>query len=335
MTKKVFDFFSSFGMMLAGLCLLFIFSVSFYKTTNISLPKSGARNWLGGDVEINVLPVSHPLVPLAKKDQKEFKDNLTAISALVVDDRTDTILWEKNSKEIRPLASITKLMSALVFLDLPMKWNTPTEITSDDDISSSHAVQAGDKLTANELWQVALVGSSNAAINALVRASGLSEEDFVNKMDIKAKNLRLNSLQFTDPTGLDSGNRGNAVDIIRLLKIALQQDKIYSALKVEEYNVRLAGQGKPRRVWSTNWLLIGWVPSEFKTGQIVGKTGYIGDSGYNFVVRLEEKEKKAVRVIILGASSNETRFTEARDLAAWAFENYLWPGDADYNELAE
>ncbi len=334
MQKKVFDFASSFGMMLAGICLLFVFSVSFHTTTNAKFPSSGARNWLGGDIEPRILPVSHPAVPLAKS-RDEFKDNLTAITAMVVDDRTDTVLWEKNSDEVRSLASITKLMSALVMLDLPMKWNTTTEITNDDDLGSSHAIQAGDKLTANELWQVALIGSSNSAINALVRVSGLSEADFVKRMNEKAQNLRLASLKFSDPTGLDSGNRGNAKDIIRLLKIALQQDKIYSTLQVGEYYAKPLNAAKQRRVWSTNWLLTGWIPNRFKPMQIVGKTGYIGDSGYNFVVRLEDKEKKAVRVLVLGAASNEARFSEARDLAEWAFENYLWPGDEGYDGLAE
>jgi len=335
MTKKVFDFLSSFGMMLIGVCLLFIFSVSFYKTTDAHLPKSGERSWFGGDIENHVLPVSHPAVPLAKEDKKDFYGNLTAESALVVDDRTDTVLFEKNSEEIRPLASITKLMSALVLLDLPIKWNTTTVITKDDDIGSSNAIKVGDKLTAIELWQVALVGSSNTAINALVRISGLSQEDFVQRMNAKAKSLRLNSLHFVEPTGLDSANRGNAKDIIRLLKVALQQDKIYSALQTGEYYIRSTNSIKSRRIWNTNWLLIGWIPSDFKTEQIVGKTGYIRDSGYNFVVRLEKKDKKAVRVLILGAASNEARFIEARDLAEWAFTNYVWPSGDGYEKLVE
>ena len=334
MTKKVFDFFSSFGMMLAGICLLFVGSVSFYHSADVKLPKSGERNWLGGDIEQHILPVSHPAVPLSR-GETDFNGKLTAVSALVIDDRTDTVLWEKNSGEIRSLASITKLMSALVLLDAPIKWATTTEITSEDDLDSSHAIQAGDKLTAEELWHLALVGSSNSAVNALVRISGWSEDEFVGKMNQKAKSLRLNSLIFSDPTGLSSGNRGNARDIVRLLKIALQQDKISNTLQIGEYYIKPVGAKKQRRVWSTDWLLIGWIPSNFKPAQIAGKTGYIGDSGYNFVVRLEENEKKAVRVLILGAASNEARFTEARDLAEWAFDNYAWPGDSGYDGLVE
>lgn len=334
MTKKVFDFFSSFGMMLVGVCLLFVCSVSFYHNSEVKLPKSGERNWFGGDAEQHILPVSHPAVPLVQ-GKGEFTGKLTAVSALVVDDRTDTILWEKKSEEIRSLASITKLMSALVFLDSPIKWTTTTEIISEDDLDSSHAIEAGDKLTAEELWHIALVGSSNSAINALVRVSGWSNDEFVAKMNQKAKSLRLSSLIFSDPTGLNSGNRGNARDIIRLLKVALQQPKISATLQIGEYYAKPAGAKKQRRVWSTDWLLIGWIPSNFKPTQIAGKTGYIGDSGYNFVVRLEENEKKAVRVLILGAASNEARFTEARDLGEWAFENYAWPGDSGYDSLAE
>lgn len=335
MTKKVFDFFSSFGMMLAGICLLFVSSVSIYTTTNAKLPKSGERNWLGGDVEQQTLPISHPAVPLVKSDKVDFLDSLTAASALVVNDQTDTILWEKNIEEVRSLASITKLMSALVLLDLPINWSTTTQIINEDDLSSSHAIQVGDEFTAEDLWHIALIGSSNSAVNALVRVSGLSEEDFVKKMNEKAVILRLSSLRFSDPTGLDSGNRGNAKDIIRLLKVALQQDKISSTLQIGEYYAKPLNSKKQRRIWSTDWLLIGWIPSQFKPAQIAGKTGFIGDSGYNFAVRLEDKEGRAVRVLILGASSSETRFTEARDLAEWAFKNYLWPNDDGYNELAE
>lgn len=335
MTKKVFDFFSSFGIMLAGLSLLFVSSVSFYKTSGVSFPRSGERELVGGDIEVQTLPISHPSVPLKKGDAKIFFDNLTAKTVLVVDDRTDTILWEKNLEEIRSLASITKLMSALVILDLPIQWSTTTKITDEDNWGGSQMVQVGEKFTAEELWKIALVGSSNNALSALVRLSGLSNDDFVIKMNEKAKSFRLNSLVFDEPTGLSSKNRGKAKDIARLLKIALQQEKIYSALQTPEYYVVMGDTKKQRRIWNTNWLLTKWIPSSFSQNQIVGKTGFIGDSGYNFVVRFETSNEKAVRVLILGAVSNEARFTEARDLASWAFNNHLWPGDVGYTELVE
>ncbi|MEK7083965.1 MAG: hypothetical protein AAB932_01920, partial [Patescibacteria group bacterium] len=72
------------------------------------------------------------------------------------------------------------------------------------------------------------------------------------------------------------------------------------------------------------WLLLGWIPHQFPKF-IGGKTGYITVSGYNFVVEVEDAAGRRVAAVILGANAHEARFTEARDIAKWAFENYQWP----------
>jgi D-alanyl-D-alanine carboxypeptidase len=81
---------------------------------------------------------------------------------------------------------------------------------------------------------------------------------------------------------------------------------------------------------STDWLLTKWVPHNFPKDQVVGKTGYIKDSGYNFVAQITDTKKHTIRVVVLGASSNESRFSEARDVAEWAFANYIWPDEKNY-----
>jgi len=340
--KSIKDFFLSFSIMLCGVGLLFIGSVSFVPTSTITsntvatFPQSAPRQNLlvGGDVTPTVLPVSHPLVPLAKLDKKEFEQPLTAAAALVVDNHTDTELFSQNADVARPLASITKLMSMLVILERRLDWNAKTTITA-DEIEGSHIVEAGEVYTAEELWNLALVGSANGAVNALVRLSSYTRSEFVARMNTKAKIWRLDSMNFVEPTGLDSGNVGNTRDVARLLKFALREDKIYRTLQIPEYYARPEGAAKARRVWSTDWLLTGWVQNKFDTEQMAGKTGYITDSNYNFTVKLGDAEGRAVRVVILGATNHEARFTEARDLAVWAFANFLWPEDSGYGELVE
>jgi D-alanyl-D-alanine endopeptidase (penicillin-binding protein 7) len=338
MLSKFTDFLSSIGMMLAGVFLLFFSSVYFasdHKLSFAQLPSSGKRVEVGGDISVSNLPVSKPTVPLRKdlSEQSNFLAPLTAVSAVVMDSKTKTVLFNKNASEVRSLASITKLMSAMVLLDLPIKW-TATTVIIEDDIEGDHHIEVGEKFTLEDLWHVALVGSSNSAINALVRNSGVTKEEFVGLMNQKAKDLRLASVRFFEPTGLSEKNMSTALDTAKLLIDALKFDKIYSTVQISEYYAHPLG-GKPKRIWTTDWLLTNWIPNTFKAENIAGKTGYIDDSGYNFVVSLTDDKKHTITVAILGAASNEERFSEARDLAVWAFDQYAWPDDEGYENLAE
>ena len=327
MSKKLFDFISSFGMMLVGVFLLFANTVSFSPTGRqwLKLPVSNPRQLIGGDAIAENLPVLRPTVPL-QKNKNNFVGVLTAQSVIVVDNKTEAVLFEKNSDAIRPLASVTKLMSALVLLDLPIQWSTTTEIFETDDVGSSHIINAGEKFTADDLWHVGLIGSSNSAINALVRISGLTPTQFAARMNRKARDLQLTSAHFVEATGLDADNIASVRDVAKLLKIALQKDKILQTVQIGEYYIHPLGKDKPRRVWSTDWLLTKWVPSNFTVSQIAGKTGFINESGYNFAVHLSDNNGHAVRVIVFGASTNENRFI---------FANYLWPDQTGYDQLSE
>ena len=337
MSKKIFDFISSFGIMLVGVVGLFVSSLAYPQVSQQVnfLPKSQPRIYLtqGGDEQPTVLPISHPNVPL-KKDASICDVKLTAATAILMDDKTDTVLFEKNADTIRPLASISKLMSALVLLDLNPDWKKVVEVTPEVYDNNSHFVNIGEKFTMDDLWHVALIGSSNSAINALVSGTSLTKEQFIAKMNEKAQDLRLRSLHFVEPTGIDERNMGSARDIARLLKYALGSDKIFNTLQTAEYYAQPAGE-KPRRIWTTDWLLTKWVPNKFGDFTIAGKTGFIDSSKYNFAVRIENGGKRAIRTVVLGADTYEARFSEARDLANWAFDHYAWPGDNGYEKLAQ
>lgn len=335
-SEKIKNFFFSYGLITLGVFFLFTSSVSFTSPNKniIRFPPAGARPPLGGDTVPEILPPSRPVVPLAA-GAGEYAGQFTASTVLAVDDGTGTVLFQKNSDAVRPLASITKLMTAVVLLDLPFNWQATTTIVKEDNEVDSHFINEGEIFRLDDLWHVALIGSSNGAISALVRNSGLTAEEFVKRMNLQAFELGLRTARFTEPTGLDDGNVASAEDITKLLKAALRFDKIYKTLQIGEYYARPLNKNKPRRVWSTDWLLTKWIPSDFKAEDIAGKTGYISSSLYNFAVRLADSQNHAIRVVILGAASNEARFMEARDLAKWVFGHYVWPDEPGYDELAE
>ncbi len=247
---------------------------------------------------------------------------LTAVAVVVVDDETGEVLWERSSMVERPLASITKLMTALVLSELPMRWDATTTISEIDSDGSGSHIKVGETYSLDSLWRVALIGSSNTAIQALVRMSGVSTTDFVARMNAKAQRLAMPSLHFVEPTGLDPRNVGTARDVVRLLRFALKKPEIESVLKQPQ--VILSPQSEQSRVvWSTNWLLTQWIPHSF-AGVVVGKTGYIGDSGYNFAVRVTDKFFHRLRIVVLGTESSDARFIEARKIGEWIFTTTVW-----------
>ena len=353
--KKFLNFLSSFGIIFAGIFLLFFSSVYFASGNNffskesslgfVQFPASqpagqaggkmaaAAVGQAGGDVYLENLPLSKPAIPLAK-DKDIFSGTITAVSAIAVDTKTKTILFSKNFGEPRPLASITKLMTAMVLLDLPINW-TSTTLIIDADMAGDHHVNIGEKFTLEDLWNVALIGSSNTSINALVRSAGMTKDGFVSLMNAKAKELRLSSARFDEPTGLSDKNMANTLDTAKLLIDALKFDKIFTTAQTGEYYARPLNGNKPRRIWTTNWLLTNWIPNNFKVENIAGKTGYIDGSGYNFAVNISNEKKHTITIVVFGAATNEDRFSEARDLAQWTFDHYLWPDDFGYENLAE
>lgn len=324
--------------MLLGVGLIFGGSIFFTKgrvPVPQKFPTSHPRTLTtaGGDLETIIFPASRPRVPVATGTA--FAGNLTAAAALVVDDQTNTVLFGKNSNTPRPIASISKLMSALVFSRLPLPWTSTTTILSEDVDTNSHHLVAGDILSLDELWHAALVGSSNSAIATLVRESKIPAAQFVAQMNTLADVWHLPTMHFAEPTGLSSDNVASAWDTARLLKAALQAPRIAQTLGIGEYYIHPRGRSLARRIWSTDWLLNDWVNSSFSPDQIVGKTGYIPESGYNFAARFSDKLGHSVRVVVLGSATNETRFSEARDLAVWAFRSYRWPDDPRYASAVE
>jgi D-alanyl-D-alanine endopeptidase (penicillin-binding protein 7) len=322
MSRKFFDFILSGSvafLVVAGLVFMTAILLSIVPSTSHFSPLVRGRLPSSTRAVLRIVPPA----PLPEATTTTYPGTFSAASVYVVDDSSSEPLFSYHATSTRPLASLTKLMTTLILSELSLPWDTTTTITAEDSDGTSTHLKVGETYDVRTLWHVALVGSSNTAISALVRVSGVPTSSFVALMNAKAKRLRMPSLHFVEPTGLDSHNVGSAVDIARLLRFALKNDLITDALSRPSITIYPPYE-KGRIVWSTNWLLTRWIPHNFSTN-VVGKTGYIQDAGYNFAARLSDRSQHHIRVVVLGATAPEGRFIEARDVGAWVFKTVRWP----------
>ena len=241
--------------------------------------------------------------------------DLHAEAAIIYDPKTNETLWEQNSQELRSIASITKVMTATVFLeDNPDLTQPVTIVRSDVYRASTTHLRANDKVTADDLLHLLLIASDNAAARALARISTYGSAGFIDRMNAKAFELGLESTSYADSSGLLSDNVSSAFDLARLITLASGDERISSIMRTPEYTVQTANT-KPRTITfrSTNHLL-----GRPDVDVLAGKTGFISKAGYCIVTLLRLPQGgPQVAVVVLGARSNAGRFLETRNLFDW------------------
>ncbi len=275
--------------------------------------------WLGPEnCQSNQLPDSQEIVSLAILNQTP---DISAPSATVYAPDNNFWLFEQAATEKRPIASITKLMTALVFLDTKPDWEKLYTIERADNVIGGRLnLFLGDTLNLRDLFYTALISSDNGATVALARSTGLSQEEFVVAMNDKARSLNLLDTEFADPTGLSDRNLSTAKDVARLASFALDQEIINQALNQADYRF-ITEQGREKIIISTDNLLRDQPANILAIG---GKTGYTDLAGYCFVGRFQDETGKEVFSVVLGASGRESRFQEASLLANWALTDCQW-----------
>jgi D-alanyl-D-alanine endopeptidase (penicillin-binding protein 7) len=239
--------------------------------------------------------------------------DLRAAAAIIYDPETNQVLWEENSQSPRSIASITKVMTATVFLETDPDLSQPVTITRSDvfQASTTH-LRANDKVTADDLMHLLLIASDNAAARALARVSPHGSEGFVERMNEKAEELGLQNTHYADPSGLLSENMSSAYDMARLITLASQDERMSSIMRLSEYTV-YAGNRRVIPIHSTNHLL-----GRSDVDVRAGKTGFISKAGYCLATLLRMPDNgPSVAVVVLGARSNAGRFMESRNLFNW------------------
>lgn len=249
-----------------------------------------------------------------------FEPEILGERAAVLDPLSNAFLYEKDGDGVQPLASITKLLTALVFLDNNPGWQTIYKIKAEDKVEGGRiSLFLGDEVRVEDLFYTSLVASDNVATIALVRSTGLSQEEFIAQMNVKARQLGLFKSSFADPVGLSDRNVSTAKDIARLAVRALENEDILKATLTEVYEFETL-QGRQKKIESTDYLL----GSDLGDDIIIagGKTGYTERAGYCFVGRFKNKEGREIISVVLDSPSKAARFTDSKDLADWAFSSH-------------
>ncbi len=251
---------------------------------------------------------------------------LTAKSAVVLDAKSGKILFSKNAGEARPIASITKLMTALVFLDHNPGWEKVVAITEDDQrVGGIIYLAPGGKVTVRDLFNLTLISSTNEAAVALAKSTGLELVEFVNLMNAKAAELGLQNTKFVEPTGLEPGNVSTAYELSQLARAAFSQPEIVEATAKSRYNFSLANSGRKIIAYSTDDLLGSFLNDENFGYRLLGaKTGYLNEAGYCLTSQIIKGENPII-ITLLGSQTEKDRWQEAKGLAEWTYENYEWP----------
>lgn len=265
------------------------------------------------------------LQPKLKTDSESF--SLSASSGLALDWRRDFYLYEKDADRELPIASISKLMSALVFLDHNPGWNQVYTIGENDKRDGNKLnFFPGEKVYVRDIFYSALVASDNSAIISLVNASGLSEGEFVDAMNQKAKALGMDKTRFVEPTGLSDLNTSTARDVAKLIQESMKDMDIRRAVLADKYELEIINKpakakAQHRVIKNTDQLLHS---DDLSVKIIGGKTGYLNKAGYCFAGSFQKDDQKIITVV-LGAADQDARFAETQRLLNWIFKNYEWP----------
>ena len=238
--------------------------------------------------------------------------SLRSSVALVMDQNSNEVLFQKNAAAVLPIASITKLMTALVVMDarLPMdEVLTITEEDRDTEKHSSSRLRFGTQLTREELLLLALMSSENRAASALGRHYPGGLPAFVQAMNRKARELGMNDSHFVDSSGLSSSNVSSALDLARLVKAAYRNPTIRAFSTQTEHEVNVLG--RTQHYVSTNRLVRG---GNWDIG--LQKTGFISEAGRCLVMQARVGGRDVV-MVFLDSSGNLTRFADANRVRDW------------------
>ncbi len=240
--------------------------------------------------------------------------DLHAAAAIIYNPETGEVIWEQNSQDKRSIASITKVMTAVVMVESDPDLSQVVTVDRTDTLAASTThLRAGYQVSVRDLLHLLLISSDNAAARALARTSPWGPAGFVARMNEKATELGLQSTNYADPSGLDAANVSSAYDMARLIAYAAGDERISEIMRKPEYTLTLSR--RPLTIRSTNHLL---TRTDMEGSVLGAKTGFIGRSGYCLATLLKMPQvNQPVAVVVLGARSNAGRFTEVRNLFNW------------------
>jgi serine-type D-Ala-D-Ala endopeptidase (penicillin-binding protein 7) len=289
---------------------------SLTRYNNISSRKpiqAGQKLRIPGSSQIAAQSYTQPRsTPLVSKSTGNLR--LESDSAIVVDAETGKVLFSKNVNVVKPIASITKLMTAMVTLDANMALDETLTI-SDGDVDylkrTTSRLPLGTKLSRYDMLRLALMSSENRAASALSRHYPGGKTAFIQAMNEKARVLGMYNTSFADATGLTPKNVSTAEDLVKLVEAASQYDLIHKFSTTEGRKVAIRPKSAPLEYKNSNALV--------RNGQwdiAVSKTGYINEAGRCLVMKAEVAHRPAV-MIFLQSNGKYSPVGDATRIKKW------------------
>lgn len=253
--------------------------------------------------------------------------NLDAKSAILIDNRTNKILYEKNINQKMYPASTTKIVTAILTLENSNLSDKVTAsynaVMSIPDGYSKADIQIGEVLTIEQLLEILLVYSGNDAANVLAEHIGGSIDSFVSMMNTKVHDLGLENTNFTNTYGKhDENHYTTAYDLAKIMQYCLKNESFRNLAGKASCAIPATNMHKPRLYKSTNELII---PNSnfYYSNLTAGKTGFTTNAG-ECLVSSSYKDDLELICVVLGCSKNSNnRFTESKKIYDYGYENYL------------
>jgi D-alanyl-D-alanine endopeptidase (penicillin-binding protein 7) len=252
-------------------------------------------------------PASEQVLAAATKKRRRRrpalpKDGVYSRHAYLYDPSNGEVIFEKNADRSVPIASITKLMTAMVFLEQDPDLDREVVVAPEDLLGGGKTqLLRRERVKLVDLLHMALMCSDNVAARILAREGGLSHEDFLARMNTKAIEIGLTHSRFTEVTGLDVRNVSTAADVARLVQAACNQPRIRHICQTRSYDFRT--QRRAHYIPNTNRMLY----SQYEVRG--GKTGYISAAGYCFATWVR-KDNRDLIAVVLNAPTAATRFAD-------------------------
>ena len=249
---------------------------------------------------------------LYAKNSKTLK--VRSLKAIVVNQNTGEVIYEKNADVRASIASLTKLMTAMVVLDSGLDLNKEIKLTKADIDRvkrTTSRLPIGTKLTKYELLKAALISSDNRAAFALSRSYPSGRKGFINAMNVKAIQLGMQNSQFRDPTGLDKRNISTAKDLLKLVRAAYQYSVIRDLTTTPSESIKIGRKRNSIGFNNTNPLVRKGV---WDIG--LSKTGFIRESGRCLVLQTIINEEPII-IVLLNSYGKLTRFADVKRIRNW------------------
>ncbi len=236
--------------------------------------------------------------------------DLSSSVALVVDQDTSEVLFSKNDRAVLPIASLTKLMTGLVIADAQLPMEESITITDDDAAVYRHSrLAVGTTLSRGEMMHLSLMSSENRAANALGRTFPGGRDEFVRRMNAKARELGMRDTRFVEPTGLSSDNQSSARDLATLVSVAYERPILRDLSTSPSYQLDL---GRRTLQYNNSNRLVR--NPEWEIG--LQKTGYISEAGRCLVMQAKVAGRKVI-MVFLDSAGKLARVQDAERVRRW------------------